>query len=122
MPDRLANSITPNLNTPAGLRIDGISAALPKIPTAANIQSVSKSKDVVHLVDLVEDLRAITSTTDRRSVLIKQFMDAVMVRATPGNWLDRDSEKWNGSNRRNEVQESRDGQPVDQATVARVGP
>ncbi len=44
------------------------------------LKSVVKSKDVAHLVDLFEDLRAIATTTEDKNQLAKRFMDAVSTR------------------------------------------
>ena len=45
------------------------------------LESVSKSRDTAHLVELAEDLRAITTTTEKPEKLIEQFLDAISTRA-----------------------------------------
>lgn len=52
----------------------------PKSEPRYNLKSVVKSKDVAHLVELFEDLRAIATTTEQRSHVVKRFMDAVSTR------------------------------------------
>lgn len=46
-----------------------------------DLKQVNQSKDVAHLIDLFEDLRAVTTTTENTSHLIGRFLDAVSARA-----------------------------------------
>lgn len=52
----------------------------PQPPTKTCIRPVGKNRNVVHLAELVEDLRAIATTATRDDLVMKQMMDAVAVR------------------------------------------